>query len=202
MAATVEKMIDQATRILIRRDAAAGTDIQAAEDEVNRCQIDVDEQVIAILATRQPVAVDLRFILAASRINGELERVGDLAVNIAKKARKILAEPPLKPLIDIPRMSELARRMLRESVESFLAQDAQLAQSVILADDELDGLKEQVLRELMTYMLSEPQAIERALLLFLVARHFERVGDHATNIAEDIIYMVQGRDVRHPRTPR
>ena len=202
MAAVGERMIDQATKELVARDAAATEGIQAEEDEMNRSQIEIDDRVVTILATRQPVAIDLRFLLAAVKINNELERVGDLAMNIERKARKILREPPLKPLIDIPRMSELARKMLRQSLEAFLGQDVDLAQAVILADDELDALKEQVLRELMTYMVADPKTIERALLLFLVARHLERLGDHATNIAQDVIYMVQGRDVRHPKTPR
>jgi phosphate transport system protein len=202
MAAVGERMIDQATKELVARDASATDGIQADEDEMNRSQIEIDDRVVTILATRQPVAIDLRFLLAAVKINNELERVGDLAMNIDRKTRKILREPPLKPLIDIPRMSELARKMLRQSLEAFLGQDVELAQTVILADDELDALKEQVLRELLTYMVSDPATIERALLLFLVARHLERLGDHATNIAQDVIYMVQGRDVRHPRTPR
>jgi phosphate transport system protein len=202
MATVAERMIDQIVRELTGRDESFAAEIIREEDELNRLQIEIDEQVVTMLATRQPVATDLRFILAATKINGELERIGDLAINIAKGVRVLVREPPLKPLIDIPRMSELARKMVRQSLEALVGQDTKLAQEVILADDELDAMRNQVLRELLTYMMADPRAIERGIALILVARHLERVGDHATNIAQDVIYMVQGRDVRHPKTPR
>jgi phosphate transport system protein len=157
---------------------------------------------LTLLATQQPVAVDLRFILATTRINSDLERIGDLVINITENARVVLKQAPLKPLIDIPRMADLARKMVRESLEAFVGEDPLLAQSVIMTDDQVDGLKDQVLRELLTYMMGDPRAIERALSLIFIARHLERIADHATNIAEDVIYMTQGRDVRHPRTPK
>jgi phosphate transport system protein len=143
--------------------------------------------------------VDLRTILAGAKINSELERIGDLVCNITECAHTLLTQPPLKPLIDIPRMADLARRMVRESLDAFVREDVLLAESVIMTDDQVDALKNQVLRELMTYMMSDPRSIERAMSLILIARHLERIGDHATNIAEDVIYMIQGRDVRHPR---
>ena len=202
MAEVAETMIDQAVRELVDRDESLAESVPRHEEEVNRLQIEIDEAVVTLIATHQPVAGDLRFLLAASRINGELERIGDLAINITENVRVLAQQPPLKPLVDIPRMTELARRMVRDSLRAFVRGDVLLAQSVIMTDDQVDALKDQVLRELLTYMMADPQAIERGLMLILVARHLERVADHATNIAEDVIYQVQGRDVRHPLTPR
>jgi phosphate transport system protein len=172
------------------------------EDELNRLQIEIDELGMLLLATQQPVAADLRFIIAATKINSELERIGDLVINITENVHVLLQQPELKPLIDIPRMADLARKMVRDSLDAFVRGDVLLAQAVIMMDDQVDALKEQVLRELLTYMMADPRSIERAMALILISRHLERIGDHATNIAEDVIYMVQGRDVRHPRTPR
>ncbi len=202
MAALAEEMIDRAITELIERDEKPTQEVVRAEEQVNLLQIEIDEEVVRLLATRQPVASDLRLILAASKINSDLERIGDLVVNITENVHVLAEQPPLKPLIDIPRMADLARQMVRESIDAFIKGDVLLAQTVIMTDDQVDALKDQVLRELLTYMMSDPRAIERALALILVARHLERISDHATNIAEDVIYLIQGRDVRHPRTPR
>ena len=202
MAALAEGMIDMAINELVKRDEKLAERVPQCEDEVNRLQMEIDEAALALLATQQPVARDLRFILVATKINSELERIGDLAINITENVRVLAREPPLKPLIDIPRMAELARQMVRDSLESFAREDALLAQKVILSDDQVDALKDQVLRELLTYMMGDPQAIGRAIALILISRHLERVADHATNIAEDVIYMVQARDVRHHKTPK
>ena len=202
MAATVERMIDLAIRELTSGDEEITRGLPALEDEVNRLQIEIDEAALAMLATQQPVAGDLRTILAGAKINSDLERIGDLVVNITESVHVLAAQPPLKPLIDIPRMADLARKMVRDSLEAFVKEDALEAEAVIMSDDQVDALKDQVIRELLTYMMGDPQTIERALALILVARHLERIGDHATNIAEDVIYMIQGRDVRHPRTAR
>jgi phosphate transport system protein len=202
MAALAETMIDKAIAVLVQRDEGPAAKVPEYEQEVNRLEIEIDEAALTLLATRQPVAKDLRFIVAATKINGELERIGDLVVNITQNVRTLLAQPPLKPLIDIPHMADLARKMVRDSLDAFIAGDALVAQSVIMADDRVDALKDQVLRELLTYMISDPQAIERGLALILISRHLERIGDHAVNIAEDVIYMTQGRDVRHPKTPK
>ncbi|MBI5722917.1 MAG: phosphate signaling complex protein PhoU [Planctomycetes bacterium] len=199
MAAVAERMIEQAIKELVDRNEQYVADIQPEEEELNRLQLEIDEQVISVLATKQPVAVDLRFIMAATRINSDLERIGDLVINITREVRVLIQQPPLKPLIDIPRMAQLASKMACDSVEAFIKGDPKLAQAVIMMDDEVDALKNQVLRELLTYMMSDPKTIERALAIILIARHLERIGDHATNIAEDVIYMIQGRDVRHPR---
>jgi phosphate transport system protein len=202
MAATAESMIDQAISELVHRDESLAEAIPQHEQDLNRLQIEIDEDVLRLLATRQPVAADLRFLLAASRINSEIERIGDLVINITENVHTLAQDAPLKPLIDIPRMAELARKMVRECLDAFVRADAALAQSVILSDDRVDALKDQILRELLTYMMADPRTIERALALILIARHLERIADHATNIAQDVIYLIQGRDVRHPRTNR
>ncbi len=202
MAAIAESMIDRAIRELVDRDEGVAQPVFQYEEEINRLQILIDEEAMMLLATQQPVANDLRFIFAASKINSDLERIGDLVINITENVHVLLEQPPLKPLIDIPRMAELARKMVRESLDALVKEDVLLAQAVISGDDQLDGLKEQIIRELITYMIADPRAIERALALILIARHLERIGDHATNIAQDVIYMIQGRDVRHPRTTR
>ncbi len=199
MAVVAEAMIDQTVKELVRRDESFISNVPQEEQELNRLQLQIDEQVLTLLATRQPVAADLRFVVASTRINNELERIGDLVINITENARTLLSQPPLKPLIDIPRMAELVGKMVRDSVQAFIGGDVTTAQAVIMMDDDVDALKEQVLRELLTYMMADTRAIERALALILIARHFERIGDHATNIAEDVIYFIQGRDVRHPR---
>ena len=144
------------------------------------------------------MAADLRFLVAAMKINGELERVADQAVNIAQQTGLLLKEPPLKPLIDLPAMAEEAMKMVRGSLDAYVKRDPLEAKGVIMADDKVDAYKDQIFRELLTYMMADPTSIPRALALILVSRNLERVGDHATNIAEDVIYMVQGVDVRHP----
>jgi len=198
MAEVAARMTDQAITALADRDEAIARHIPAFEQDVNRMQLEIDENVITLLATHQPVAADLRFLLAATRINSELERIGDLAVNISQNAHTLLQQPPLKPLIDIPRMAQSARDMLDKAMQALVKADALLAQTVIMMDDTVDSLRDQVTRELLTFMMSDPRTIERALALILIARHLERVADHATNIAEDVIYMCQGKDVRHP----
>jgi phosphate transport system protein len=164
---------------------------------LNELHIEIDDLCLKLLALHQPMAADLRGIMAAIKINSDLERVGDMAVNIAEAARRYTMHPPVKRLIDIPRMASTAQSMLRDALDSYVRGDMQLAQRVLDEDDELDTLKTQVFRELLTYMLQDPTTIEPSLDLILISRHLERVGDHATNIAEDVIFMVSGRDVRH-----
>ena len=202
MAAIAEMMIDKAIGELVNRDEKIAERVPEFEQELNRYQIEIDEQALTLLATQQPVAVDLRFIVAASKINSDLERIGDLVINITENVHVLAHQPALKPLIDIPRMADLARKMVRDSLESFVREDVLLAQSVIGSDDQVDAMKDQVVRELLTYMMSDPQTIERAMALILIARHLERIADHATNIAQDVIYLVQARDVRHPGLKR
>jgi phosphate transport system protein len=161
-----------------------------AEDEI-------DKRCFILIALNQPVAVDLRTIVSVLKINADLERIGDLAVSIGEAAQRYLLHPPVKPLVDLPRMGELAVKMLREALDAFVTGDVNLAKAVLRQDDWLDALKNQVFRELLTYMLGDRQTIEPSIDLILVSRHLERVGDHATNIAEDVIFIVEARDVRH-----
>jgi phosphate transport system protein len=160
-------------------------------------QLEIDDRCFKLLALQQPMAVDLRTIVAAVKINGDLERVGDLAVNIAEAADRYVSHPPVKPLIDLPRMGAIAQLMLRQALDAFVSQDIQAAQAVLTQDDVLDGLKDQLFRELLTYMLGDARTIEPGIDLILISRHLERIGDHATNIAEDVIFIVEARDVRH-----
>jgi phosphate transport system protein len=197
MGGLVEERVRQAMDALTRRDAKALAGVIAGDEAVNTLHIDIDERAFTLLALHQPMAVDLRTIVAAIKINTDLERVGDLAVNIAEAAERYVRHPPVKPLIDIPRMAAIARGMLHDAIDAFIRHDTALAQRVLDRDDELDGLKMQVFRELLTYMLQDVQTIEPSLDLVLISRHLERVGDHATNIAEDVIFIVSARDVRH-----
>jgi phosphate transport system protein len=184
-------------RALVERDVDRMTDVISGDQALNLMQLEIDDRCFKLLALHQPMAVDLRTIVAAVKINGDLERVGDLAVNIAEAAQRYLAHPPVKALIDLPRMGALAQLMLRQALDAFVSQDIALAHQVLAQDDVLDGLKDQVFRELLTYMLGDPAKIEPGIDLILIARHLERIGDHATNIAEDVIFIVEARDVRH-----
>ena len=197
MGTAAESMIERAVKSLLDRDAGRHPDVFSTEREVNELHMEVDERVINLIALHHPVAADLRLAVMCSKIAGELERIGDQAVNICQNTAELLRYPPLKPLIDIPLMAEIARRMLRESLDAFVRQDAVLAQKVLNADDEVDAFKNQIFRELLTYMMADPATIPRALSLILISRNLERVGDHATNIAEEVIYWIQGRDIRH-----
>jgi phosphate transport system protein len=182
---------------VVERDADALQAILTGDEPINDLHIEVDDRCFKLLALHQPMAADLRTIVAAVKINTDLERVGDLAVNVAEAGKRYLQHPPVKPLIDIPRMGEIAMVMLRDALDSFVRRDVALAESVLVKDDALDALKTQIFRELLTYMLQDPATIEPALDLILISRHLERIGDHATNVAEDVIFMVSARDVRH-----
>lgn len=182
---------------LVERNSDAVEQVIAGDEPINLLHIEVDDRCFKLLALRQPVATDLRTIVAAVKINTDLERVGDLAVNIAEAARRYLMHPPVKQLIDIPRMAAIAQRMLRNSLDAYVRRDIGLAQEVLNEDDTLDAYKTQIFRELLTFMLQDPQTIEPALDLILVSRHLERIGDHATNVAEDVIFMVSAKDIRH-----
>jgi phosphate transport system protein len=182
---------------LVERDTALVDRVLAGDGPINQLHIEIDSRCFKLLALYQPMAVDLRAIVSAVKINTDLERVGDLAINIAEAARRYLRHPPVKELIDIPRMADIAQRMLRNALDSYVRRDTRLAHDVLNEDDTLDALKTQVFRELLTYMLQNTSTIEPALDLILISRHLERIGDHATNVAEDVIFMVSARDVRH-----
>ena len=197
MGGLAEDRVRAAVRALVERDAAGVDRVLSGDQPINQLHIEIDNRCFKLLALHQPMAVDLRAIVSAVKINTDLERVGDLAINIAEAARRYLRHPPVKELIDIPRMADTAQRMLRDSLDSYVRRDVALAQAVLNQDDALDGLKTQVFRELLTYMLQDPATIEPSLDLVLISRHLERIGDHATNVAGDVIFMVPAKDVRH-----
>jgi phosphate transport system protein len=197
MGGLAEERVRESVRGLMDRDIAALDAVITGDQPINDLHMELDDRCFKLLALHQPMAADLRVIVAAVKINTDLERVGDLAVNIAEAGKRYLQHPPVKPLIDIPRMGELAQKMLRDSLDAFVRRDMPLAEAVLIADDTLDALKSQIFRELLTYMLQAPETIEPALDLILISRHLERIGDHATNVAEDVIFILSARDVRH-----
>jgi phosphate transport system protein len=197
MGGLAEEQVRVAIKALVDRDPSLIDRGITGDEPVNAMHIEIDNRCFTLLALFQPMAADLRAIVAAVKINTDLERVGDLAVNIAEAAQRYIARPPVKKLIDIPRMAGLAQSMLRDALDAFVRRDLDLAQHVLDEDDTLDELKNQIFRELLTYMLQDPSTIEPALELILISRHLERIGDHATNIAEDVIFIVSARDVRH-----
>ena len=197
MGGIAEEQVRTAVKGLTDRDHALIDSVLTGDDPLNALHIEIDNRCFTLLALYQPMAADLRTIVAAVKINTDLERVGDLAVNIAEAARRYASHAPVKKLIDIPRMATIAQAMLRDSLDAFVRRDIDLAQHVLSEDDALDTLKTQIFRELLTYMLQDPSTIEPALDLILISRHLERIGDHATNIAEDVIFIVSARDVRH-----
>ena len=196
MGSLAETMIVKSVKALVERSDALVQEVFAHEEEMDQRCIESDDRCFTLLALRQPMASDLRFIAAGIKINSDLERIGDLAVNIAQATTFIISQPLLKPLIDIPRMAQLCQEMVKKSLDAFVARDAELAMLVIESDDSIDRLRDQVFRELLTYMMSDPTTVPRALDLILVARHLERIADHATNIAEDVVYIVRGEDIR------
>jgi phosphate transport system protein len=197
MGGIAEEQVRLAVKALVDRDRDLVERVLHGDEPLNALHIEIDGRCFTLLALYQPMAIDLRAIVSAVKINTDLERVGDLAVNIAEAARRYAAQPPIKKLIDIPRMASIAQTMLRDALDAFVRRDIDLAQQVLNEDDKLDSLKTQIFRELLTYMLQDTGTIEPALDLILISRHLERIGDHATNIAEDVNFMVSARDVRH-----
>jgi phosphate transport system protein len=197
MGGCVEKAIEESTQALILREPKRFAAVFELESSVNQLHIKVDETCVRILARQSPLAADLRWIIASIKINTDLERMGDQAVNIAHNGARYLTEPPLKPLIDLPRMSQEVRQMVRGCLDAFVRKDMELAEEVLNRDDVVDGLKNEIFEELRNYMIKDPLSIERSLNLILIARNLERLGDHATNIAEDVIYALTGQDIRH-----
>jgi phosphate transport system protein len=197
MGGLAEERVRESVRGLMDREHGALDSVLAGDEPINDFHMEVDDRCFKLLALHQPMAADLRVIVAAVKINTDLERVGDLAVNIAEAGKRYLQHPPVKPLIDIPRMGDLAQKMLRDALDAFVRRDMALAEAVLAADDTLDALKTQIFRELLTYMLQAPETIEPSLDLILISRHLERIGDHATNVAEDVIFILSAKDVRH-----
>jgi phosphate transport system protein len=197
MGGLVEDQIRRVMAALMERDSAVAQEVIDRDRQVNAYDVEVDEKCVELLALHQPTAGDLRFITTAMKIVTDLERIGDQAVNIAQRALELNREPQLKPYIDLPRMAELSQRMVKESLDAFVARDTALARQVCAEDSEVDALKEQIFRELLTFMMEDARTIPRAIRLILISRFLERVADHATNIAEMVIYMVDSKMVRH-----
>ena len=197
MAGLAQERVSVSMQALVKRDPALIAEVITGDQVINQLHLEIDDRCFKLLALHQPMAVDLRMIVSALKINTDLERVGDLAVNIGEAAQRYVGHAPVKPLIDLPRMGDMAQRMLHDALEAFVTRSVDTAHAVLAQDDLLDALKDQMFRELLTYMLGDPRTIEPGIDLILIARHLERIGDHATNIAEDVIFIVEARDVRH-----
>jgi len=197
MGGRAEERVRACIDALESRDLGVVAQVMGGDEPINQLHIEIDNRCFRLLALYQPMATDLRAIVSAVKINTDLERVGDLAVNIAEAAQRYTTHPPVKKLIDIPTMGTIAQTMLRDALDAYVRRDTALAHAVLNADDQLDALKTQVFRDLLTYMIKDPVTVEPALDLILISRHLERIGDHATNIAEDVIFMVSAQDVRH-----
>jgi phosphate transport system protein len=193
----VEIMVENAVTSLVDRDSRLAEDTIAADERADQLEVEIDEDCVRMLALYQPAAGDLRFLTTAMKVSTDLERMADQAVNISERALELNEESQLKPYIDIPIMSQLAQKMLRECLDAFVRKDVALAREVIESDNKVDALKNQVFRELLTFMMGDTSTIPRAIGLLLVSRHLERVADHATNIAEMVIFLVEGKNVRH-----
>ena len=197
MAGLAEAAIGLAVKALVSRDAVLARQVIASDEAINALEIEIDDRCLRIMALYQPEAKDLRLLAMALKLNNDLERMGDQAVNIAERTLELLKEPLLKPLIDIPRMAELVQGMVKESLDAFVRQDPERARAVCRRDDEIDRYDDQIFRELLTYMMEDPKAITRSVNLILVSRHLERIADHATNVAEDVIYLAEGKTIKH-----
>jgi phosphate transport system protein len=196
MGTLAEEMLQDALTLVVRRETGLLAAVKKREDEVNGLHIEIDDRCIKLLVLHQPAAGDLRLIAAALKMNSDLERIGDQAVNIAETGTYLAKLPGMK-LHDIPRMAELAAGMLKDSLGSFASGDVELARSVIQRDDEEDRLKSETFNELVALMQSDASTIQRAMDIILISRNLERIADHATNIAEDVVFMAQGQDIRH-----
>jgi phosphate transport system protein len=196
MGSLAETMIHKGIKALVDRDQGLVQAVLAHEEEMDLLCIEIDDRCFTQLALRQPMASDLRFLVGGIKINSDLERIGDQAVSIALRVRSLINQPQVKPLIDIPRMTGVVQEMVRYSLDAFVRRDPELARDVIDRDDEVDNLRDQIFRELLTYMMGDATTIPRAIDLILISRNLERIADHATNIAEDVIYIVRGEDVR------
>jgi phosphate transport system protein len=199
MGAAVEESIEQAVGSLVGRDNGLATEVIKGGETIDRWEVEIEEQCLTLMATQHPVASDLRLLAALVKVNYDLERCNDQAVNIAQRALVLNSLPLLKPLIDIPRMAELTRKMVKDALDALVHKDAALARQVCALDEQVDLLRDQIFRELLTYMhaTSQPDTVDRGVYLILVSRHLERIGDHASNIAENAIYLVESRIVRH-----
>jgi len=197
MSSLVEAAIQRSISAVIHKDKSAADEVFRNEARINAIEIEIDEFAVNLLALQQPMAADLRLIVAALKINTDLERMGDLAVNIAQRARSLMEEPVIKPMIDIPHIAGLVQSMVRKALDAFVTRDAELARSVLASDDAVDNMRTACYHELVSFMEKDPQNIKAALDLLAVTRNLERIADHSTNIAEDVLFLVKGVDVRH-----
>jgi phosphate transport system protein len=197
MGGLAERQIAEAVQSLVNRDTFKARETIARDAEVNRMDIETDDRCTQLLALHQPAANDLRFIMTGLKITTDLERIGDNAVNICERAVELNEEPQLKPYIDIPRMATIAQSMVKDSLDALMRDDTILAEEVIARDDEVDNLNYQIYRELLSYMAEDPQTIARATRILFISKYLERIADHATNIAEMVVYMVKGRNIKH-----
>jgi phosphate transport system protein len=198
MGAKVEEMIASSVRALVDRDTLLAKRMIEYDHQINQLEVDTDGLCLKVLARRQPVASDLRFITIALKLVTDLERIGDLGVNICERVIELNQEPPLKThVVDLPKMAEAVQRMVREALDAFVHGDVERAEHVIAQDAEVDAFYAQSFRELLTYMMEDPRNIYRATRLQSVAKYLERIGDHATNLAEHVVFMVKGKDIRH-----
>ena len=197
MGGMVEEMIDRAQKSLFERDSNLAREILSCDPAVNRIELAIDNHCLELLARRQPAASDLRFITIGLRISKDLERMGDLAVDVGEQVIELNKEPQLKPFEDLPQIASKTKKMVKSALDAFVNRDPDLAERVCEADDEVDALKRKVFDDVVLIMQKNPSAVLRGVRLILVSRHFERIADHATNIAEEVIFMVKGKDIRH-----
>ena len=197
MSSLVEAAIQRSISAVIHKDRSAAEEVFRNEARINDIEIEIDEFAINLLALQQPMAADLRLIVAALKINTDLERMGDLSVSIAQRARSLMEEPVIKPMIDIPHIAGLVQSMVRKALDAFVNRDADLARSVLASDDAVDSLRTACYHELVSFMEKDPQNIKQALDLLAITRNLERIADHSTNVAEDVLFLVKGVDVRH-----
>lgn len=199
MGTIAESMIQIAVTGLVKRNQSNAVEVFLKEQEVNRLQVEVDDRAVKLTALQQPVAQDVRFLFMASRIGGELERIADQAINIVQNSKHVLEDPPVRPLVELPIMADVAQKMVRDSLTAMIQRDVNLAATVLEEEKKVDAFRNQIFSRLLEEMKQDPTAIERSLSLILIARNLERIGDHATNVAEEVIYWIQGRDVRHSK---
>jgi len=197
MSGLVESAIYRSILALVEKDEEQANLVFQNESRINQMEIEIDERATGLLALDQPVAMDLRFITAAIKINSNLERMGDLAVNIVERALSLMHEPVLNTVVDVPHMANLVESMVRKALDAFVQKDAELARSVLVSDDAVDEMRDSIYRKLSNYMQQDPRSVPQGIDLIFVARSLERIADHATNIAEDVVFLVEGVDVRH-----
>ncbi|RJQ41501.1 MAG: phosphate transport system regulatory protein PhoU [Nitrospiraceae bacterium] len=197
----VEKAISDSIKSLVERNSKLGADVIDKDPQVNALDVGIDEECIRLIALRQPRAGDLRLITTAMKITTDLERIGDLAVDVSERALELNEEPQLKPYIDIPRMAEIAQGMVRDALDAFVKRDSALAREVLVRDDLVDNLNWQVFNELLFFMIQDPKTVSRAVKITYVSKYIERIADHATNIAEMVVYLVEGKIIRHMALP-